>query len=743
MTKAKPPAHVPTKQQLRDFIESSPGRVGKRELARAFHMTGENRVLLKELLRELQAEGVIERGGKRQFGRPGALPDVTVIEITGTDTDGELIGRPLVWDSGRPPRIFMAPDRAGAVIGVGDRVLAKLRFIREDLYEGRTIRRVTESPAKVLGVFEGTMEGGRILPTDRRQKADYLVGRGDSMGAEHGELVLGELLPGRHYGLRPAKVVERLGSMANPKAISLVAIYSASIPTEFPADALADARAAGAVPEAGYREDIRAIPLVTIDGEDARDFDDAVYAASDTDPANPGGWLVIVAIADVSWYVRPGAPLDRSAYERGNSVYFPDRVVPMLPEELSNGWCSLRPNEDRGCLAVRMWFDSEGNKLRHKFLRGLMRSSARLTYDLVQKAKDGYPDETTAPLMDTVIHPLYGAWQALHGERARRGVLDLDLPERKVVIGDEGKVVRVEPRPRWDSHRLIEDMMIAANVAAAEELERLGQVCMYRVHDKPAHDKLDALRDFLESMDLRLAPGINITPHHFNKILDKAKDTPQAHLVNEVVLRSQAQAVYSPENLGHFGLGLAKYAHFTSPIRRYADLLVHRALVTGLNMGPGGLADEEKGRFDEIGQHISATERRAAGAERDAINRYTAAFLADRVGASFPARVNGVTRFGLFVTLDETGADGLVPVSTLPEDFYVHDERNHALVGKRTRRSFQLGERLEVLLSEANPLTGGLVFHVVDKTPGAKPRPPSSKPMHPSRKKSPFKRRRS
>ncbi len=713
MTKSAP-KHVPlpSKQQLLDFIRESPGQVGKRELARAFNLTGANRTVLRQLLKELEVEGAIERGRRRSFGRPGSLPEVMVVEITGTDSDGELMAKPLVWrEAERPPRIYMAPERRGqAPLGIGDRVQARMRRLRGDIYEARPIRRITAEPATVLGIYRQGPAGGRLAPTDRREKSEYIIPRGEHGGAEPGELVLCEVLPGRPLGLRSAKVVERLGSMDQPKAISLIAIHAAGIPTEFSEAALEQAKLAAATP-IGERTDLRRIPLVTIDGEDARDFDDAVFA--EPDPEHEGGWHVIVAIADVAWYVRPFDALDRNAFERGNSVYFPDRVVPMLPFELSNGWCSLKPREDRGCMAVHMWFDAKGNKRRHRFVRGMMRSAARLTYTQVQKAIDGDADELTAPLLDPVLKPLYGAWQALFEARQARGVLELDLPERKVVLDDTGRVLQVRPQPRYDSHRLIEDFMIAANVAAAEELERLRQPCMYRIHDEPAHERLDALRDFLSTIDLSLAKGQVLRPQHFNQILEKAKDTPQAHLVNEVVLRSQAQAQYNPENIGHFGLGLARYAHFTSPIRRYADLLVHRALIRGLGLGHGKLSEEEVGRFDEIGEHISITERRAAGAERDAVNRYTAAFLAEKVGASFTGRITGVTRFGLFVGLDETGADGIVPVSTLGEDYYVHDETRHALIGRRSGQVHQLGDTVEVLLAEANPLTGSLVFQLL------------------------------
>ena len=710
----KKPIPLPTKEQLLEFIKESPGQVGKREIARAFRIGAENRQWLRQMIKELEVSGGIQRGVSRRFAQPGALPDATVIVISGTDSDGELLAKPLVWrEEGPPPRIFVAPVKRGEEpLGIGDRALAKMRRLKEGMYEARVIRKVSSGPARILGVFQRAADGsGRLHPTDRRQKAEYDIAESDRMDAEIGELVLTELLPstrgGRLYGLKPVKVIERLGNMANPKAISLVAIHTHDIPSVFPDEAVELAEAAVAAPLA-KRTDLRQIPLITIDGEDARDFDDAVWAEADGD-----GWRVIVAIADVAWYVRPGDALDKEAFKRGNSVYFPDRVVPMLPEALSNGWCSLKPDEERPCMAVEMRFDAHGEKKSHKFVRGLMKSAARTTYTQVQKAIDGEPDDLTGPLVDPVLKPLYGAWAALAKARAKRGALELDLPERKVVISPEGEVEKVVPRERLDSHKLIEDMMIAANVAAAEEIERVKRPCMYRVHDLPTEEKLTSLREFLSTVGIPFAKGQVIRPSLFNKVLDQAKTMTEAPLINEVILRSQAQAVYSPENLGHFGLGLARYAHFTSPIRRYADLLVHRALIDGLHLGEGQLPAEGWERFAEIGEHISATERRAAAAERACVNRFTAAFLADRVGARFAGKVNGVTRFGLFVTLSETGGDGLVPVSSLPNDYYDHDEVRHRLIGKRYGMSFSLGDEVEVELTEANPLTGGLVFRLV------------------------------
>ncbi len=422
---------------------------------------------------------------------------------------------------------------------------------------------------------------------------------------------------------------------------------------------------------------------------------------------------MIVAIADVAWYVRPGSALDISAYERGNSVYLPDKVVPMLPEALSNGWCSLKPHEDRPCLIAHLWIDQDGQLKRHRFARAMMHSSARLTYEQAQAAREGRPDDTTAPLVESVISPLYGAYQALHEARRQRGVLELDLPEHQIIFDDQGTVAGVKIRPRYDSHRLIEEFMITANVAAAETLEARKQPCMYRIHNEPAKEKIEALRELLDSIGIRFAKGQVLKPDHFNRILEKAAKTDHAHMVNEVVLRTQSQAEYNPDNIGHFGLGLRRYCHFTSPIRRYADLLVHRALISGGGLGPGGF-DRNPMDFSEIGSQISMTERRAAGAERDAVDRFTAAFLADRIGAQFLARINGVTRFGLFVTLAESNADALVPIGSLPDDYYIHDETHHLLRGRRSGNIYRLGDMVDVILTEADPYTGSLLCHILD-----------------------------
>jgi ribonuclease R len=650
-----------------------------------------------------------------------------VVQVTGTDAQGEAIARPVTWDGkGPPPMILMAPEPPGRpALAPGQRVLARLRRMPTpssgpDRYEGDSIRRLDDTPGRILGVFRpgspsdrqgrGPREN-RIIPTDRRAKAEWVVPPGEDGGALAGEIVLGEPLAHQRLGLKSARVIERLGHMGDARSISLIAIHTHDIPQVFPDAALIEAERARPA-SLGRRTDLRDLPLVTIDGEDARDFDDAVFAeAIDARSANAtAGFRLIVAIADVAHYVRPGSALDQAARERGNSVYFPDRVVPMLPEALSNNLCSLRPGEDRPCLFAELSIDANGRKIAHRFGRGLVRSAARLTYQQVQEAHDTQGSDAATPLS---LAALYAAFRALLTARQARGTLDLDLPERQVTLDDAGRVAAVLPRPRLDSHRLIEEFMVLANVAAAEELENRGQPVMFRVHAPPSEEKLAGLRAFLSGLGITLPPGNQLHPRDLDHVLRLVAGTEQAPLVNQVMLRSQSQAAYGPDNIGHFGLALPRYAHFTSPIRRYADLLVHRALITGRRLGPGGLGSDEVTRFVDTAAHITATERRAQLAEREAIDRYLAAFMTDKVGAHFAARISGVTRFGIFVTVADSGASGLVPMSALPDDYWQHDEKAQMLTGRRTGQTFRLAQQIEVCLAEASPVTGGLVFQVV------------------------------
>jgi len=708
----------------------------KRDLSRALGVKGSDRIALKRILKELEEDGAIAGNRRRGYAPPGVLPDVAVLEVTGQDADGELLARPQKWESNEePPKIYVVParDDKGPALGAGERVLARLERV-EHGYEARVIKRLGASVHRVLGVLHVRPEGLRIAPIDRKSRTDFAVENRDRGGAEHNELVLAEPLAGRASGFPRAKVIERLGSMNTPKTVSLIAIHAHGIPTEFPKDVIDEAKAATA-PDPRTRTDLRAIPLVTIDPEDARDHDDAVWAGADADPKNPGGYIALVAIADVAHYVTPGSALDREAYKRGNSAYFPDRVVPMLPEHLSADLCSLKEGVDRACLAVRMTFDKNGKNRRQEFIRGVMRSAARLTYRQAQLAFDGKPDAAMSAVAKATLKDVWACYQVLTQERKQRDPLDLDLPERRIVLGPDGKVASIAFRERLESMKLIEEFMVLANVAAAEVLEQRKTPLIYRIHDRPSQEKLFGFSDFLRTVGIAFAKGQVLKPGVFNRILGQAKGGPHEAVMNDVVLRTQAQAIYSPANVGHFGLNLAKYAHFTSPIRRYADLVVHRALVKAHGFGEGGLTDREEGRLGEIAEHISMTERRAMAAERDSTDRYVAAFMQDRVGAQFDARITGVTRFGLFVRLADSGAEGLLPIRALGSEFFKHDEKAHALVGDRTRTAYKLGDIVAVRLAEAAPLTGGLRFDLAEASTTPRGDKPRFKTQHRGKKR--------
>src|SRR5262245_30586024 len=683
------------------------------------------------MLREMADQGLIA-GSRRKLTRPGVLPPVTVIEATARDRDGEFIARPATWDEdhGSAPRILMVEGRreSDPVAGIGDRVLARITPRSGDTdypYQARAIKRLARAASRsLLGIFRALPGGAGVVdPIDRKQLREWSVPRDATSKAENGELVRFEIARASRMGVQTARVTERLGNPEGEQMASLIAVHAHGIPDRFPDAVLAEA-ASATEPDLKRRDDLRDLPLITIDPSDARDHDDAVFAEADPDPKNRGGWVVIVAIADVASYVRPGSALDKEARKRGNSVYFPDRVVPMLPERISNDLCSLVANEPRPCLAVRMVFDKHGQKLGHRFFRAVMRSAASLTYEQAQSAIDGRTDETTAPLLDTVLRPLWGAYASLNLARTERGPLDLDLPERKILLDDRGRVRGVAAPPRLDAHRLIEEFMIAANVAAAETLEAKRSPLVYRVHDNPSKEKLASLGEFLATIGIRLPKAGTLRPTHFNRVLADTRATPTAELVAEVVLRSQAQAEYAVGNFGHFGLNLRRYAHFTSPIRRYADLIVHRALTRALGMGDDGLTDAERGELDEIASHISQTERTAMAAERETADRLIAAYLADRIGATFKARVSGLVRTGRFVRLVETGADGFVPASSIGREYFVHDEVRHALVGETTGLAYRLGDPVDVRLVEAIPTAGALRFEMLSegRSIGARPK---------------------
>ncbi|HEY4076801.1 MAG TPA: ribonuclease R [Rhizomicrobium sp.] len=697
------------KARVLELLATNAG-ANKRDLAKLLGLKGSDRIHLKRILKELEAEGAIAGRQKKGFVKRGELPEIGIVEVTGTDEDGELLARPLAWDSNEePPLVYVMPPKDGAAPGPGDRLLAHLERHGE-AYEAKIIRRLEqERETRLIGVLRESSDGWRLVPIDKKARTEYALDKSDLNGAKHNELVTAEPTSGRLAGFSRVKIVERIGNMDSPKTISLIAIHDHSIPTEFPAAVIEQAKAAQPIDARG-RTDLRAVPLVTIDPPDARDHDDAVWAGPDDDERNPGGHIVLVAIADVAHYVTSGSALDKEALKRGNSAYFPDRVVPMLPEELSADLCSLKEGVDRACLVARMVFDRHGHKKGHTFLRGVMRSVARLTYARAQGAFDGKPDADMDATVRKTLADVWAAYKSLTIAREKRSPLDLDLPERRVILGADGKVASIAYRERLESMKLIEEFMVLANVAAAEALEHKRTPLIYRVHDTPSKEKLFAFSDFLRTLNITFAKGQVVQPGTFNRILAGAKGSPHEAVMNDVVLRSQAQAIYDPANIGHFGLNLAKYAHFTSPIRRYADLIVHRALIRAFELGDDGLADREIASLSSTAEHITMTERRAMAAERDSTDRYVAAFMEDRIGQTFDARVTGVTRFGLFVRLADTGAEGLIPIRNLGADYFHHDEKRQALVGQRSRVAHGMGNVLTVKLMEAAPLTGGLRF---------------------------------
>ena len=728
----------PSREAILAFVRDNPDQAGKRELARAFNLKGADRIWLKDLLREMEDEGLLEKKAKR-FARPGALPHVVVLDIVSRDADGLLVARPSEWpdDNGAAPLVSIRPSRSdkARVPGIGERVLAKVFATGEETgpaYTGRVMKVFEKRREAVLGILRALADGSfRIEPVERRQ-SEMTVEPDFAGGAKSGDLVEVEQVSSGRYGLPRAKVLSVLGSLTSEKAISMIAIHAHDIPHIFPAEALEEAQAAKPASMQG-REDFRDLALITIDPADAKDHDDAVHAEPDADEKNLGGVIVTVAIADVAAYVRPGSPLDREALRRGNSVYFPDRVVPMLPERISNDLCSLRENEDRPAMAVRMVFAADGRKLRHSFHRVMMRSRAKLAYPQAQAAIDGAPDDRTAPILDTVLKPLWDGYAVLKRGRQAREPLELDLPERKILLKPDGTVDRVVVPERLDAHKLIEEFMIQANVCAAETLEARHQPLVYRVHDAPSLAKQESLREFLKTLGLSLAHGAQLKPDQFNNILAKVEGTDEQELVNEVVLRSQSQAVYSPENLGHFGLNLRRYAHFTSPIRRYPDLIVHRGLIAALHLGPDGLTRGEEERLEEIAALVSGTERRAMAAERDTIDRLVAQHLAGQVGQTFEARISGVTKSGLFVQLPQFGTDGFVPVSSLGDDYYIYDETARALVGERTGKGYRLADRVEVSLVEIAPMAGAMRFEMVSEP---RPMPVAVRSFHKGKRRS-------
>ena len=726
---------LPSREQILEFIGNSDQSAGKREIARAFGLSGADKIALKKLLGDMADEGLIDAAPGRAFHQMGGVPKVTVLRVVDIDDSGQAWAVPERWEADAPePRLRVLERQGkGGAVGVGDRLLARTEQ-RGNGYAAHPMKKLLKSSELILGVVHKEGEGFWLRPVEKKERRELPIS--ELARAEVGDLVLAEK-SGRPPRLT-ARVTQILGDPFAPRSFSLIAIHKHGIPDQFPDSVVEEAERVARL-DLGAREDLTHIPIVAIDPADARDHDDAVWAAPDDDPANPGGWRAIVAIADVSFYVRPGSALDKEARKRGNSVYFPDRVVPMLPETLSAEICSLKEGEDRAALACHLQIAQDGQLKAWRFTRARVRIAANIAYEDAQAAVDedkievssspcSMPEiEQSAPavlpeIVQSTLLPLWACWRALYAARTRRAPLELDLPERRVVLDEKGRILSVAPRERLDAHKLIEDYMIAANVAAAKALEAKKAPVMYRVHEPPGREKLVALKEYLKTFDVEFALGQVVRPATFNHIIERVGEADFRPQIMEQILRSQTQAYYAPANHGHFGLALGSYAHFTSPIRRYADLVVHRALVRAWGLGEGGLSDSEAEAMEVTGELISQLERRAMEAERDTIDRYVAAYLSERVGEIIDCRITGVQPFGFFATVEGLGGDGLIPVSTLGADYFRYDEASHALTGDDSGVAFTSGQRLKLRLVEANPVSGGLRFELPEAAAGASDR---------------------
>jgi ribonuclease R len=720
---------LPTAEDIIACLRAAKAPMGKRDIAKFFNLDAQNKIALKALLKDLENDGQLERGDTRHYNVTGGMPKIAALKVVRITQDGDAIGEPEEWNTpGARPRILIVERRdkrnRQKALGVGDRILARIDTARSGRMRAHPLKSLERKVEPLLGIIRKSSDGFRLEAVDKKLRIEGLLHSEDLNGADVGELVRADPLGKQsRFGMQRFSVVERLGSPLLPKSFSLIAVHQHGIPVGFSDEALQDAQAAAKMP-LGAREDLRTLPLITIDPSDARDHDDAIYAS----PRDDGGHDIIVAIADVSFYVRPGTMLDGDARSRGNSVYFPDRVVPMLPEILSADVCSLKPDVDRACLAAHLQIDAHGELKAFRFSRALMRSHANLAYELAQAIKDG-----TASPHSAIINNLWAAWGALTKARNARKPLDLDLPEKRVTLDDMGQISQIKLREQLDAHKVVEDFMILANVAAARQLEAKRAVVMYRSHEAPSREKIITLKDFMETLGEKLSLGQVMQAETFNQLIARTKDHDAAPLIQQMILRTQSQAYYGIERLGHFGLSLGTYAHFTSPIRRYADLLVHRALVTSLGLGDGGVDASD---LAQLGEHISMTERRAMMAERDTMDRYVAAYMSGREGETFGAKITGVARFGLFVTIDGIGGDGLVPISRLGEERFHFDEKALRLEGGHSGAVYHLGMALQVKLTEARVATGGLLFGLADSPesvgPGLThaPKTPNRRPLH-------------
>jgi ribonuclease R len=710
-------AGLPTKQDLLLWLKDNPNKVSKREIAKAFSITGSYKIGLKKLILDLENEREA-RSKSNSESFISVIPSTVICIVKGPDKDGDIFLDLLDWSEGEEiPKIFYF-ERSGSIpVSVGDRILCELTKVegKDYHYEAKLRRRIskTNNSSKIIGVFRVSSSGGTLEALSKRLNTIWTIPRNAVNGSVDGDIVEAEQTsPKSRFGMSKARVISILGKTDDSKAISLIAIHEHSIVNEFSKETLSEAVNSAPVTLVD-RDDLRHIPFVTIDPADARDHDDACYVELDLDVENKGGFIVWIAIADVAHYVQPNSLLDGEARNRGNSTYFPDRVVPMLPENLSADLCSLHEGEDRPCLALKMILDSGGKKTSQQFFRGLMRSRGSLVYREVQEAIDGNPSKKIQPILESILKPLYKCYEVLQNTTKERGPLILDLPERKILLDDSGKVASIEFLDRLDAHKVVEELMILANVAAAEELFNNKSYFLYRIHEEPEKEKVNTLREIVKSCGLSFSKGQVLKTHHLNSLLCNAKETEYSELVSMSILRSMPQAYYGAQPIGHFGLALRRYTHFTSPIRRYADLVTHRAIIETINRGQNPLYEFDPVELEAIGESISICERKSMLAERDTVDRYLAAFFSDRLGLEVLGTISGVARFGIFVKIDESGADGLVPVSTIGNEYFRYNREKQVLVAERTGLVLGLGKRVLVRLVETNALTGGLTLQLI------------------------------
>ncbi len=708
-----------TADLILSYLGKKSGLVSRRDMADHFNIRAEARVALKELLKTMVAEGVLLKKGKSyQSARQDFFFEA---QVSGLTEEGEALLTPLKWPfEANQSQMILKGDRKAPAFG--EKILVKCQDLTQNPLLVTFIKSLEITREILTGIFQQVGAAGTLLSTNRKDNRAVFIPPEGTLNAHEGDFVELEVLKTDRKKRLEARVLKNYGPYAEAISPSFIAIRSHGLLETFSEKADLEALSA-TIPSLDNRVDLRHLPLVTIDDEDARDFDDAIYALEDEDASNPQGWIIWVAIADVSHYVTPGSALDDEALERGNSVYFPDQVLPMLPENLSNNVCSLKPQEDRACVAVKMRIDRRGHLLDYNFMRGLMRSYNRLTYQGVQQALEGQHTSYDAFTVEKILHPLYKAYGILRQARNARGALDIERSEERIYLDKKGHITKIAPRPHYDSHEIVEEMMILANVATAIYLTDHQRLGIFRVHDQPDGDKVYALSEFLKTLGLSLAKGQAIRPKVFNKLLSEAKKTPYHFAVQELILRTQAQAQYSPHNLGHYGLGLPRYMHFTSPIRRYADLIVHRALIDLIEGHKKKSFHYTLKDLEEISEHISLRERVASKAERETTERFISAYLSHKIGEVFPCRIVGVTEFGLFLELLNNGAQGIAPFHLLPSDRYEYDRKHHRLIGRRHKGYiFSLGDTLEARLEHTEPISGSIVLSI----PGEKKGEPSS-----------------